>query len=136
MTRINRSRGAICAAVVAVSLLGGLTTSVASAQQLLTCGDLIPGSIDTAGEADFLTFQTQAGDEILLTLVQTAGFGGGVVQATLFDPMNIELLTFNANSTQRFAIEASGTYVVRLRANNLVSTGSYNLGLECLPPQP
>ena len=143
MARLNRSGGAICAAVVAVSLLAGLTTSVASAQQLLTCqqvltcGDLIPCSIDAAAEVDFFTFEAQAGDDIFLTLVETGGWGGSPdPQATLFDPMNVALLTFDATSTQRFAIEASGTYVVRLRANNLFSTGSYSLGLEYLPLRP
>ena len=116
MARINRSGGAVGAAVVAVSLLAGLTTSAASAQQLLTCGDLVECStqggcrIDAAGEVEFFTFQAQVGDDIFLTLVQTGGFDFGVhPQATLFDPNNRLLLTFNANSTEQLTIEKSGT---------------------------
>ena len=77
-------------ALLVTGILFASSAGIASAQQLLTCGDLIPGSIDVAGEADFFTFTGQAGDEILLTLVQTGGFGGpSRAQATLFDPMNV-----------------------------------------------
>ena len=72
----------------------------------LSCGDLVEGSIDAAAEVDFFTFEAQPGDEIFLTLVQTGGWGGSSrAQATLFDPMNFELLIFDANSARQFMIE-------------------------------
>jgi hypothetical protein len=102
----------------------------------LFCGDLVSGSIDESGETDQFTFSGQAGDVILLTLTQTAGFPGSnvVPQLTLFSPSLEVVDTFNANTQQQITLPASGTYTIRVRANNLVSTGSYNLGLECLQP--
>ena len=102
----------------------------------LSCGDLIPGSIDAAAEAEFYTLTGQANDVITLTLVETSNWGGTAGSAdarlTLFAPSGAEVVTFDSNGQQQVTLPESGTYIVRIQANNLVSTGSYDLGLECL----
>ncbi|MCK4622077.1 MAG: Ig-like domain-containing protein [Desulfuromonadales bacterium] len=101
----------------------------------LTCGDLVAGSIDAAGEIDEFTFSAQSGDVVDLTLVRTGGFDsfyGRVPRATVFTPTGAVLAAFNANSQKELTLPESGTYVVRVNANTLVHTGTYDLELECL----
>src|SRR5207244_2504463 len=43
--------------------------------------------------------------------------------------------TFLANSQRQLTLAESGTYTIQVNANNLVTTGNYNLGLECLRPR-
>src|SRR5207247_515569 len=100
----------------------------------LACGSLLPGSIDTSGEVDRITFCGQANHRVTLTLA-AGGFPSFVTAtATLFSPTGEQLLVFNANSQQQVTLAATGTYVIQIRASNFVSTGSYSLGLECLVP--
>src|SRR2546422_61223 len=54
--------------------------------------------------------------------------------ATVFSPTAVLVLTFNANSQKQLMLEESGAYIIQVQANNLVSTGSYSLGRECLLP--
>jgi hypothetical protein len=104
-------------------------------EAVLSCGDLASGSIDASGEVDLYTLTGQAGDMILLTLTETGGFpGGSAPQLTLFSPSLEVVDTFNANTQQQITLPENGTYIIRVRANTLVNTGSYNLGVECLQP--
>ncbi len=102
----------------------------------LACGSLVPGNIDAPGKAEFFTFEGTVGDDVFLTLVQTGAFTGffDTAQATLFDPDSLQVDQFDAHDSRRYALEKTGTYTVRVRANDLVGTGQYNLGLECLVP--
>jgi hypothetical protein len=98
----------------------------------LSCGSLVSTSIQEPGETDLFTFQGNAGTTVSVTLVQTEGWSGGRVRATVFSPSGTELVYFDANSSRTLALEESGTYVIRIWANDLVTVGSHNLGLECL----
>ena len=54
--------------------------------------------------------------------------------ATVFAPSGAQVTQFDSNLQQQITLPESGTYVVRIQANNLASTGSYNLHLGCLQP--
>ena len=103
----------------------------------LECGSLLSDTISVAGEVDQFTFSGQTGQVIDLTLVQTAGFDAIrniFVRFTLISPTNMQSGPFDANTQRSFTLLETGTYLVRVNASNLVSTGSYNLGLECRQP--
>ena len=104
---------------------------------LRSCGDLISGSIDAAAEADFYTLTGQADDVITLALVETSNWGlsSNDARLTLFAPEGAKVISFDSNGQQQITLPESGTYVVRITAENFVTTGTYDLGLECnLPP--
>ncbi len=42
-----------------------------------------------------------------------------------------KLFSFDSNAQREFFLPQSGAYLIRINANNMVSAGSYNLGLEC-----
>ena len=108
---------------------------ISAVDDSLTCGGLLSGAIDAAGEVDLITFTGQSGDVVDLTLVRTGGFDsfyGRVPRATVFTPTGAVLAAFNANSQKELTLPESGTYVVRVNANTLVHTGTYDLELECL----
>src|SRR5207247_1870451 len=46
----------------------------------------------------------------------------------------VVVTTFDANSQQQLTLPETGTYVIQIRSNFFVGTGSYSLGLECLLP--
>lgn len=102
----------------------------------LACGRLIAGSISAAAEVDVITFGASAGTTILLTLTQTtAGFNNLVhARATVLTPSGEQLLVFDSNAQRTLTLAQAGTYTVRINASNLVTTGSYAIGLECLRP--
>jgi len=115
-----------------------LDTVVVSTPQQggLSCGSLVPGSIDAAGEVDLFHFTKAAGDIVQLMLVETTGFAGGTApRATLFAPDGTQVGGFfDGNSARLFMLPISGEYVLRIAANTLVHTGGYNIGLECIAP--
>ena len=87
-------------------------------------------------ESDLFTFTGSAGDLVAFTLVETNSWGitSSDARVTLFSPAGAEILTFDSESQPEFTLPATGTYLVRVSANNLVATGSYNLGLEGIVP--
>src|SRR2546422_784221 len=70
-------------------------------------------------------------------MVDTAGWSalGSRAQATVIAPSGANVATFLANSKRQLALAESGTYTIQVNAYNLVTTGNYNLGLECLRPR-
>ena len=100
----------------------------------LVCGQLIPASIDEAGEVDYYRFDASAGDQVQLTLVQSGFVGGTVVQATLFSPGGANLGTHSANGIGAYTLPDTGTYAVRVINQHLIYTGDYSIGLECVVP--
>ncbi len=105
----------------------------------LFCGSLNPGFIEEDGEVDQFFFKGQVGQVIDLTLVETSNWSGSLgsgrtsndARGTLFAPSGAEVGQFDSNTQQTFTLTENGTYVIRVNANNLVSTGTYNLGMEC-----
>jgi Big-like domain-containing protein/pre-peptidase len=107
---------------------------------LLQCGALQSGSIGAPGEVDLYSFTGQAGQIIGLTLASTAGFTSNQTLSsaalTLFTPTGALLGAFRSNSQANFMLPATGTYVVRVNATNLATTGTYNVSVQCLLPTP
>ena len=100
----------------------------------LGCGDLVCGTIGTAGQVDLFTFSGTMGATVDLTLSDTGGFAFRVeAAATVFAPSGANVVAFNANSLNPLTLPETGTYVVRINANDLVGTGTFNVGLTCLP---
>jgi hypothetical protein len=100
----------------------------------LSCGSLLANRISASGEVDQITFSGLVGERKTLTLT-AAGFPNFVTaRATVFSPTGVMLVTFDANNQQQLILPESGTYSIQVRASDLVSTGDYGLGLECLLP--
>ena len=98
----------------------------------LTCGGLTSQALSAPGEVDIVSFSGQANQIVLLTLVNTSGFGFGLTaRATVVAPSGVEVVTFEANSQRQIALTESGSYTIRVYANNLVATGTYDLKLDC-----
>lgn len=102
----------------------------------IQCGDLVSDAIDVEGEVDLFTFTGQMGEVVTIALAETSDWGGNGfndARATLFSPTGAQVgVQFDSNSQQEFTLPESGSYTIRVNANNLVSTGSYNLWLQCL----
>ena len=103
------------------------------------CGELLSASVDVAGEVDLITFTGNTNEVVALTLVETSNWGGlqgrNDARVTVLAPSGTEVITFDSSAQQQLTLPETGMYLIRLNANNLVSTGSYNLGLECIEPQ-
>ena len=69
-----------------------------------------------------------------MTLVNTAGFAGRSAWVTVFAPSGATVVGFGANAQQQITLPATGTYLLQVMASDLVSTGSYTLGLVCRNP--
>jgi hypothetical protein len=101
----------------------------------LGCGYLISDAIQSAAEVDIFTFGGSVGDVVLLTAGETGGFSGSVsASVQLLSPSLSQVIAFNTNGQQQVALPEEGTYRIRVNAADLTSTGSYNLGLECIAP--
>ena len=108
---------------------------------LLGCGALQSGTIDAAGQVDIYTFEGQAGRTISVALASTGGFSptpgsSASLELTLFSPAGTALAVLRSNSQSNVLLPDSGTYVLRVNARNLGTTGSYNVNVECLIPAP
>src|SRR2546426_543278 len=101
---------------------------------VLACGGLVSRSIDGPAQVDQFTFSAQINVHGTLTLGAAPFPSGATATATVFSPTAAEVVTFSANSQQQLTLPATGAYVIQVRANNLVSPGSYPLGRECLLP--
>ncbi len=103
----------------------------------LYCGDIVSGSIKTAAQVDQYTYAAQAGGLVTLTLGDTSGFNsfyGVVAKAIVYDPTGKVVLTFQANSQQQFSFAMTGNYIIQVESNDLVTSGTYNLGVVCRNP--
>jgi uncharacterized protein (TIGR03437 family) len=101
---------------------------------MLFCGVVLSGRrINASAQVDQISFIGQANQQATLTLAES-GFPAGVsATATVFSPAAAVVVTFSANSQQQLTLAESGTYLIQVRASNFASTGSYSLGLQCLP---
>lgn len=104
--------------------------------QSLSCGDLVPGSLDAPAESDVFTFTGQTGDVVSIALAATDGFAvGEAAVGTLFSPSGTAVgfsVVSNGQRQREYTLPEDGSYTIRVSAFNLASTGSYNLGLQCL----
>ena len=94
-------------------------------------GDLISSDTMDPAEADLYTFSGSAGDFITLTLSESS-FGTSSAhdaRVTLYAPSDALVGSFDSDSQANFTLGETGTFVLRVNANNFVSTGSYELVL-------
>ncbi len=97
----------------------------------ITYGDLISSDTMDPAEADLYTFSGSAGDFITLTLSESS-FGTSSAhdaRVTLYAPSDALVGSFDSDSQADFTLGETGTFVLRVNANNFVSTGSYELVL-------
>jgi PKD domain/Beta-propeller repeat len=102
----------------------------------LACDDPAAGTIDAPARLDLYTFAGQAGSVISLSLISTRGFSTSPgnsrsAQLTLFAPDGTLMGTLYSNSQGRFTLLGTGSYVVRVSARNLSTTGAYTVTLGC-----
>jgi hypothetical protein len=103
---------------------------------VMAYGDVLARRIGTPAEADLITFPGTANSLVTLTLVQTEGFTHAFdgARATLFAPTGVVVHVFDSNSQHDLLLPEDGTYVLRVSAETLVSTGDYSVGLESVSP--
>ena len=101
----------------------------------VACGDLFSGQVTAEGQVDLISFTGQVGQVIDLTLVEAPRWGGvdsvNDARGTLFAPSGVQVAQFDSDVQQTFTLSENGSYIVRINANDLEHTGSYNLGMEC-----
>ena len=101
-----------------------------------TCGSLITSTIATQGEVDQIAYGT-AGQIVALLLIESAGLNSNTPFAQMISPTGASLTSLVGNNRRIVTLPADGTYVLQVMANNLLDTGTYKLGLECIrPPAP
>jgi hypothetical protein len=105
----------------------GVVPSSGDAIALTVGGGATPGSIDDPAETDMFTFGGTAGNSASITLAGIAGFSA---TATLYDPNGSSMLTFTPGTQSIGSLPSTGTYVISIRATNLVSSGSYNIQVQ------
>ncbi|MGE3167219.1 MAG: hypothetical protein AB7O52_20115, partial [Planctomycetota bacterium] len=119
--------------LVVCCLAGAPAPSVA---QSLSCGQNHVDQITAAGQEDVLIFQGSAGDCISMVLWQTGG-SNFTAHGDLYAPSSTSVpILQGLNGEVPLTLVESGTYILRVHASNLVSTGSYVLELNWLTPQP
>jgi hypothetical protein len=105
-------------------------------QGALTCdGSTISESITQAGEVDLFTFSGTSGQDVTLTLTETSNWGGfqggNDVRGLLYAPSGAAVgNAFDSDAQVQLTLPANGTYVLRVTANNLVSTGTYDVACQ------
>src|SRR2546422_249734 len=100
----------------------------------LPCGALVSKSIDSPAQVDQFTFSCQNNDRVTLTLA-SVGFSvgsGASATATVFSPSAAVVVTFNANGQQQVTLPETGTYVIQVRASNVVNLTPYNTSRDCM----
>jgi hypothetical protein len=110
------------------------SVKITAMQGALGCGDIVSGKIGAAGQVDQYTYAATAGGIVTLTLVDTSNFGFAAAFATLFDPTGKAVQNIQANSQQQITFALTGTYLLQVHSTDLVTGGTYNLGLVCRNP--
>ena len=96
----------------------------------LPCGGFVSGTLGDPGATDLLTLTAQAGQIISLALASAGGFTSSPssrsVALTIFTPSG-EVVgpTLLSNSQRLDTMPVTGVYAIRVSANNLATTGSY-----------
>ena len=101
----------------------------------LTCGGLpLGGAIVEEAQVDQYTFARQASGSVTLTLANIGNWPSFTTAvATLFAPSGQAVTGggFSATGQRQVTLSETGTHVVQVRANNLVTTGQYSIALQC-----
>jgi hypothetical protein len=106
---------------------------LAAVDDTIAPGEILAASISAPAETDLVTFTGNVDDQVQFTLVETSSFGSSGVypQITIFAPSGAVVgSTQSANSTAQYTLPETGVYVIRVRASNLVSTGTYEITMQ------
>ncbi len=112
-------------------------TAIPVVTGLMSCGDIMSGSITAAAQVDTYRFAGAANAIVTLSLADTGGFdihSIANVFANVYAPSGKSVVSFGANGQQQLTLAETGTYVVQVNAGNLTTTGTYKLGLVCRSP--
>jgi hypothetical protein len=115
------------------------TVTISVGPTIIPCGSLTPGTITAPGQVDRYLFAGQAGQVVSLALASTGGFSSNYstltgAELSLIAPSGTVLGILRSNSQGNFTLRATGIHIIRVRASNLSTTGSYNVNLECISP--
>jgi hypothetical protein len=112
-----------------LSLAVGLWLGPLGSQaQQIACGQTITNTINSPGQTTLYTFDANAGETLdVLALGQNFN-----ATAEVYGPSEDLLASCTNNFTGPLALTASGTCSIRVRADNLVSTGTYGISLMFL----
>lgn len=112
----------------------GVPPLIAGDSTRVSLGGVTTGSLAAAAQMDFVVFDGAAGDDIVLTTRESSGFGTSNPLTTVYGPTGSVAVGEFSNGRQAFSLPSAGRYAVRVRASNIVGTGSYAVGLEGLDP--
>src|SRR6266404_6826129 len=100
---------------------------VGQAQQI-ACGQTITNSINSPGQTNTYTFVANAGESVtLLALGQSMN-----AVADVYSPAGSRIGGTTNNFTGPINLASTGTYTIRVRADNSESTGTYGVSLSFL----
>ncbi|MBM1222092.1 M10 family metallopeptidase C-terminal domain-containing protein [Ponticoccus sp. SC2-23] len=108
-----------------------------STDAVMEFGDVFEGSINPAGDDDWVAIDLDGGQTVAITLDAT--FFGGVIEVYDSDGNLIDSATAGFGSDPELVLDvpASGTYYISVSQNNGSRTGDYVLAVgEYVPPSP
>ena len=97
-------------------------------------GEIISGTIGSAGEVDTWTFTGVKGDRIELISTSAAGQAGFSAFAEVFNSSEKRIASFWSSTNTVIDLQEPGTFSVKIRDDNRVQTGNYTIGFEGLKP--
>jgi hypothetical protein len=105
---------------------------VSSDASAMVLGDVVSSDVTGTVEVDEYTFDASTGDVVTLALVES----GTSMFARVFTPSGTLLTTINplGGIQSTLTLGEDGTYLIQVRALDLLSTGTYDLGLEGIAP--
>ncbi len=99
-----------------------------SQAQQIACGQTINSSIASAGQTNTYTFNANAGETVdVLSLGQSLN-----AVADVYSPSETRVGSCTNNFTGPLNVPNTGTYIIRVHADNGVSTGAYGISLTFL----
>src|SRR5439155_888747 len=100
----------------------------------LACGGLISRSIDGPAQVSQQTFTAQLNYKVTLTLPPSGLTKFVTSTSAVVSPTTAIYVLSLHDALPILTLPTTGTYVIQVQASNLISTGSYSLGRECLLP--
>jgi len=121
--------------LVVISFLAFLLASTSAVLAQLACGEVVTGTINSAGRTNTYTFSGNAGEVVHLTPSPSSGLAFNV-WAELFSPTGTSLGIFGTfGSVTTATLPATGTYTVLVHDEDNLQTGAYSLSLSFVTPK-
>jgi hypothetical protein len=93
-------------------------------------GGSITGTLGATAETDLVVFDGTMGDEVFLSVLSTTMAN---VEGRLYAPSGTEVQDINRERAE-LTLPETGQYTLRVRSGNLLSTGSYVVRMDGVPP--